>query len=61
MGDVCPARARRMRGALPLYQVSYLWPQVYPHLGKPPKYTALDRKPSMQSMLHKLKYENSTT
>ena len=24
-------------GALPLYQVSYLEPQVYPHLGKSPK------------------------
>ena len=60
-GNVCPARARRMPCALPLYYVSYLWPQVCPHLGKSPKSTAPDRKPSLQGTLHKTKYEISTT
>ena len=39
-----------------------LQPQVHPHRGKSPKWTALDRKPCLQSTLYKPpKYENSTT
>ena len=36
-GDYGGTFAWCVRGALPLYQLSYLYPQAYPHLGKTPK------------------------
>ena len=35
-GGVCPARAQRMPGALPLYQVSYSSPKFILTQGSPP-------------------------
>ena len=56
-GNVCQARARRATFVLRILSLA-------PSLSSPresPKWTTLDRKPSLQSTLHKPKYENSTT